>query len=283
MGLPLAAIKEALADRYVVDRALGRGGMATVYLASEAEGARQVAVKVLHPEFAATLGPERFHREVRLLSRFNHPNILPMLTSGQTEAFVYLVTPYAAGGSLRTVLARDRQLSLERTLAIARDVAAGLDYIHAQGVVHRDIKPENIVFEEERALLCDFGVARAIVAAAGDRISSSGLVVGTPDYMSPEQAEGKSALDHRSDIYSFASVVYEMLAGEPPFTGRSNQAILARQLKEKPPSIRVLRRDIPQSADAAFQRALAKLPDHRPPTATEFAASLGGAIPPPRA
>jgi serine/threonine-protein kinase len=251
--------------------------MATVYLAGDSAGGRPVAVKVLHPEFAATLGPERFHREVRLLSRFNHPNILPILTSGQTEAFVYLVTPYAAGGSLRTVLARERQLSLERTLAIARDVAAGLDYIHAQGVVHRDIKPENIVFEGERALLCDFGVARAIVASAGDRISSSGLVVGTPGYMSPEQAEGKSDIDHRTDIYSLACVIYEMLVGEPPFTGKTRQAVLSKVMKERPSGARVVRPDVPEAVEAALARALAKQPAERPEGAVALVRGLSQA------
>lgn len=274
MGLPLAAVQEALAEQYVVERSLGRGGMAAVYLASESKSARQVAVKVLHPEFAATLGPERFHREVRLLSRFNHPNILPILTSGQTESFLYLVMPYAAGGSLHTVLARERQLSLERTLEIARDVAAGLDYIHAQGVVHRDIKPENIVFEGERALLCDFGVARAMVAAAEDRISSSGLVVGTPGYMSPEQAEGKSEIDHRTDIYSFACVIYEMLVGEPPFTGRTRAAVLQKVIKERPSGARVVRPDLPEAVEATLERALAKQPSERPSSSHELVSCL---------
>jgi serine/threonine-protein kinase len=275
VGLALAAVKEALAGQYAVERALGRGGMASVYLANDSRAARAVAVKVLHPEFAATLGPERFHREVKLLSRFNHLNILPMLTSGQTEEFLYLVTPYAAGGSLRTVLGRERQLSLERTLAIARDVAAGLDYIHAQGVVHRDIKPENILFEGERALLCDFGVARAIVAAADDRISSSGLVVGTPGYMSPEQAEGKSEIDHRTDIYSFACVIYEMLVGEPPFTGRTRAAVLQKVIKERPSGARVVRPEVPEAVEAALLRALAKDPNDRPESSDRLLGFLG--------
>lgn len=274
MGLPLAAVKEALAEQYEVERSLGRGGMASVYLAREQKSAQQVAVKVLHPEYATTLGPERFHREVRLLSRFHHPNIIPMLTSGQTESFLYLVTTYAGGGSLRTLLARERQLKLERTLAIARDVAAGLDYIHAQGVVHRDIKPENILFEGERALLCDFGVARAVVAAAADRISSSGLVVGTPGYMSPEQAEGNAEIDHRTDIYSFACVIYEMLVGEPPFTGKTRAAVLQKVIKERPSGARIVRPEVPEKMDAALRLALAKDPRDRPASAASFVERL---------
>lgn len=267
-------MKEALAEQYVVERALGRGGMATVYLAREATSGRQVAVKVLRPEFAVTIGPERFHREIRILSRLTHPNVVPLLTSGEAGGFLYLVTPYASGDSLRTLLMREKRLSLERTLAIARDVAAGLDYIHAHNVIHRDIKPENVVFEGERALLCDFGIARAIVAAADDRISSSGLVVGTPDYMSPEQAEGKAEIDHRSDIYSFACVIYEMLAGEPPFTGKTRQAVIAKVAKERPPSVRVVRPEVPKALEDALHAALAKNPEKRPPTGGRFVEHL---------
>ncbi|MBI3983057.1 MAG: serine/threonine protein kinase [Gemmatimonadetes bacterium] len=266
----MSDIQHALAGRYEVDRQLGRGGMATVYLAVDRVTGRQVAVKVLLPELAVTVAADRFQREVAILSKFSHPNILPLLDSGADGSFVYFVMPYAHGDSLRALLNREPQLSVDRTLAIARDIAAGLDYMHANNVVHRDIKPENVLFDEGRAVLCDFGVARAIVASTGDSISSSGLIIGTPAYMSPEQAEGHSDLDARSDIYSFACLIYEMLAGEPPFTGRTAQVVIAKQVKERPPSLGVVRPDVPADLGAALERALAKDPKARPRSGSEL-------------
>jgi serine/threonine-protein kinase len=270
----LSDVQQGLAGRYQVERLLGQGGMASVYLATDLAAGGQVAVKVLRPELAATLGADRFHREVAILSRFSHPNILPLIDSGQAGRILFFVMPYAAGDSLRALLKRESALSFERTIAIAREVAAGIDYMHEQGVVHRDIKPENILFDGERAMLCDFGVARAVVVAAGDSISSSGLILGTPAYMSPEQAGGRGDLDARSDIYSFACVVYEMLAGEPPFTGRTQQAVMAKHLKEHPPGVRVVRPDLSPAAAAAVARALAKDPSRRQASGADFVRGL---------
>jgi serine/threonine-protein kinase len=233
-----------------------------------------VAIKVFRPEFAVTILRDRFHQEIEILSALDHPNILPLLECGETGALIYYVCPYARGGSLAERLGRERRLSLGDALDITRDLAAALDYAHKQNVLHRDIKPQNVIFDQGRALLCDFGVARAMVRASSDRISSSGLVVGTPAYMSPEQASGETKLDHRSDIYALACVVYEMLAGEPPFTGATPQAVFARQIAERPPSLRVVRPDLPPHVEKAIARGLAKSPRRRPRTGAAFVQSL---------
>lgn len=274
MAVDFDAVRRALADRYDVERELGHGAMASVFLGRELGTDRAVAIKVLRPEFAATLGGDRFHREIAILSQLTHPNILPLVASGAQQGLVYYTMPYATGGSLTERLARKRPMELADTLCTARDVAQALDYAHAHNVVHRDIKPGNILFEGERSLLCDFGVARAIIRAAGERISSSGLVVGTPGYMSPEQASGAPHLGAASDIYALACVIYEMLSGAPPFTGRTAQAIMVRQVRQRPPSLLVVRPDLPPAADAAMQRALAKKPEERPGTATELVTGL---------
>jgi len=262
MPLRVDAVRSALADRFEILQVLGSGGMAHVYAARQQLTGRRVAVKVLRPEFAVTILAERFHQEIAFLTALDHPNILPLLESGQSGYYVWYAMPFATGGSLKHRLERERRLPFADAFAVARELAAGMDYAHAHNVIHRDIKPENVMFDEGRHRLCDFGVARAIVRAAEDRISSSGLVVGTPSYMSPEQAAGE-ALDHRTDIYALACVVYEMLAGEPPFTGATPQAVFRRQIAERPPSLRVVRPDLPAHVEHAVLRGLAKEADRR--------------------
>jgi serine/threonine-protein kinase len=270
----LETVKQALADRFEITHSLGKGGMSLVYAGKDLASGRDVAVKVLRPEFAVTILHERFHQEIAILSRLDHPNVLPLLESSESRSFVYYVMPFAHGGSLRTRLEREKRLSVHDSVAILTNVAAGLDYAHAQEVIHRDIKPENVMFDDGRAMICDFGVARAVVAAGGERISTSGLIVGTPTYMSPEQASGERELDHRSDVYSLACVLYEMLAGEPPFTGRTPQAVIARHVAEQPPSVRVVRPDIPQHVEDAILRALEKDPGRRWGSSGELAGAL---------
>jgi len=270
-------ITAALAGRYDIQQQLGKGGMAGVYLAARASDGELVAVKVLHPEFAVSVGAERFHREIGFLASLAHPGILPLITSEEIGGFLLYVMPYASAGSLTELLRQRSYLKLDEVLNITGQVADALDYAHRQNVVHRDIKPGNILFHNGRAVLCDFGVARAIVEAGGEHLSSSGLIVGTPSYMSPEQASGFSKLTGRSDVYSLACVVYEMLVGEPPFTGRSAQAIMARHVSERPPKLRVVRPDIPQHVEDAVLGGLAKEPKERPGSAGEFFSKLKAA------
>ncbi len=266
MRKSLADLQAALTGQYRVGRVLGRGGMATVYLAVDQERDVPVAIKVLRPELASMLGPTRFHREIEILTRLRHPNILPILDARETGPFLYYVMPYVAGDSLQTLLAREWPLPLERTLAIARDLAAAIDYAHSEGVLHRDIKPGNVLLDQDRALVCDFGVARAIEVAGGESLSSSGFIVGTPAYMSPEQATS-GELDQRSDIYALGCVLYEMLSGEPPFTGASSQAIIAKQLGERPRSLHTVRPHLSPAVERAVFSALEKDPSRRPMSA----------------
>ena len=219
------AFSEALRARYRIERELGRGGMATVYLAHDLQHDRPVALKVLHPELAATLGPDRFQREIKLAARLQHPHILTVHDSGEAAGRLWFTMPCVEGESLRNRLAREGQVPVEDALQIAREMADALDYAHRHGVVHRDIKPENILLAEGHALLADFGISRPL-GTAGERLTETGIVVGTPAYMSPEQATGE-AVDGRTDIYSLGVVLFEMLAGEPPFTGPTPQAIIA--------------------------------------------------------
>jgi serine/threonine-protein kinase len=270
----LERLRAALASRYALLRELGRGGMATVYLAQDVKHDRPVALKLLHPELAATLGPERFLQEVKLTARLQHPHILPVFDSGEADGQLWYVMPFVEGESLRARMARERQLPLGDALRITGNVLAALSYAHNHGVVHRDIKPENILLEGEEAVLADFGVARAIDAAAGDRLTESGLMLGTPTYMSPEQAAGERALDGRSDLYAVGCVLYEMLVGEAPFTGSTAQAILARRFSGPIPSVRHAREQVPQAIDETITRALARAPADRIPTAAEFALAL---------
>jgi serine/threonine-protein kinase len=275
----LAHLQAALADRYTLERELGRGGMAVVYLARDLKHHRQVAIKVLRPELGAVLGAERFLREIEVAAGLSHPHILPLHDSGETDGFLYYVMPYVAGESLRDRLTREQQLPLEDALQIAREVADALSYAHGREVVHRDIKPENILLEARHAVVSDFGIARAISAAGGERLTQTGIAVGTPSYMSPEQAAAEPAIDARSDVYSLGCVLFEMLAGEPPYTGPTAQAILAKRLSEPVPHLRTLR-DVPEYIEHAVTKALAKAPADRFATAAEFAAALSAPIRP---
>lgn len=272
----------ALAARYMVERELGRGGMARVYLAVERKHGRQVAIKVLHPGVAASLGPERFVREIGIIARLTHPHVVPLIDSGEADGLLYYVTPYLRGGSLRERLHREPRLSLDEAVRIAQEVAAALDHAHRAGFVHRDVKPENILFADGMALLADFGVARAADPAptghtdtADDStLTTEGMALGTPAYMSPEQAAGERDLDAASDIYSLACVVYEMLAGQPPFAGTSPQRVMAQHVTEVPQVLRTLRPDLPSAVDAAVARALQKERGHRFASAGMFVGAL---------
>jgi hypothetical protein len=273
-----ARLTTALADRYLIERELGAGGMATVYLAKDVKHEREVALKVLRPELAAVLGAERFLNEIKISAQLDHPHILTLIDSGAADGFLYYVLPYVRGESLRDKLERDKQLSLEEALAITKQVASALDYAHRQGVVHRDIKPENILIQEGEAMLADFGTALAVKEAGGNRLTETGLSLGTPQYMSPEQATGDRTLDARSDVYSLGAVLYEMLAGEPPVTGPNAQAMIAKLMTEWPTRLRVVRDTVPESVDNAVAKALAKTPADRFASAAEFANTLSRAF-----
>ena len=273
MSAQLESLRAALADRYALEREVGHGGMATVYLAQDLKHGRAVAIKVLRPEIAAALGPERFLREIEVAARLTHPHILPLHDSGAAEGALYYVMPYVEGETLRERLEREGQLPLEQAVQIVQEVADALSYAHSRDVVHRDIKPENILFESGHAVVSDFGIARAITQAAGSKLTETGIPVGTPAYMSPEQASGGGPLDGRSDVYSLGCVLYEMLVGEPPYTGPSAQVVIAKRFTDPVPSVRRLRETIPPGIDAAITTALAKSPADRFRTATEFAAA----------
>ncbi len=263
-----------LGDRYVVERELGSGGWATVYLAEDVKHARKVAVKVLHREVASSLGIERFLREISIAATLNHPHILALYDSGQIDGTPYYVMPYMEGESLRQRIEREVQLPVDEVLDVARQVAAALDYAHDRDIVHRDIKPGNILLQGKHVVVADFGVALALQAAGGDRLTASGLSVGTPQYMSPEQAVGEKRIDRRADIYSLGAVIYEMLVGEPPHTGMTVQSILARVISEPTTPVRLVRPAVPESVDRAVMMALAKTPVDRFDSAAAFAAAL---------
>jgi serine/threonine-protein kinase len=267
---------EALADRYRIEREVGAGGMATVYLATDSRHERKVAIKVLRPELAAMLGSERFLTEIRVTANLQHPHILPLHDSGEAEGFLYYVMPFVEGESLRDRLDRERQLSVEDALRIAAEVADGLSHAHGLGVVHRDIKPANILLTGGHALVADFGIARAVRQAGGARLTETGLSLGTPQYMSPEQASGDTDVDARSDEYALGCVLYEMLAGEAPHTGPNAQVILARVLTQPAPSVTGSRETVPHRVDAAIRKALARLPADRFATVADFADALRG-------
>jgi len=267
-------LRDALRDRYTIEHELGRGGMATVYLADDLRHHRRVAVKVLRPDLAATLGPDRFLREIRIAAALAHPNILPLLDSGEAGGFLYYVMPYLEGETLRDRLVRRRQLSVGEAVGIMQELADGLGYAHDLGVVHRDIKPENILFMAGHPVIADFGVASAVGLAGGTRLTQTGLSLGTPMYMSPEQALGQDDVDRRSDIYSLACVLYEMLAGEPPFHAPTAQGVLARKLHEAPSRLSYLRETVSPALDEAVRHALAKVPADRFDTTAEFARAV---------
>jgi eukaryotic-like serine/threonine-protein kinase len=271
----LPRLQAALAQRYRVERAIGRGGMGTVFLAEDLRHHRRVAIKVLHPDLAGALGPGRFLREIEIAASLSHPHIVPLHDSGTADGLLFYVMPFVEGKSLRERLAREIQLPVATALAITREVADALSHAHAHGIIHRDIKPENILLEGEHAVVADFGVARALSLAAADGLTEPGLAIGTPAYMSPEQAGGSQTLDGRSDLYALACVLYEMLAGVPPFTGPTPRAIVARQLADPPPGLRVVRPSVTVALEAAIAKALAKVPADRFATVGAFAATIG--------
>lgn len=274
----LEQVRSALVERYAVERELGRGGMAVIYLAVDVRHRRQVAVKVLRPELCAGVGAKRFVREIQTEASLTHPNIVPLLDSGDADGIPYYVMPFVAGESLRALLDRVRRLSIDEALRIAAEVADALDCAHRHNVLHRDVKPENILLEEGHAVVVDFGVARAISRANAEspeeRITAGGMTVGTLEYMSPEQARGDTALDGRSDIYGLGSVLYEMLTGAPPFAARSMQALMALIQASPPPSARAVRPEVPDSVDALVRRCLAKQPRDRFATGGELRLAL---------
>ncbi len=271
----------ALADRYLLERELGQGGMATVYLAQDLKHDRQVAIKVLRPELAAVIGAERFLAEIKTTANLQHPHILPLFDSGEADSFLFYVMPYVEGISLRDRMAREKQLPIGEACRIATEIASALDYAHRHGVIHRDIKPENILLHDGSALVADFGIALA-ASKAGSRMTETGMSLGTPQYMSPEQAMGEREITARSDVYALGCVLYEMLTGDPPFTGSTAQAIVARVVTEHPRSLTSQRHTIPAHVEAAVLTALEKLPADRFGSAAEFAAALDGKFESPR-
>ncbi len=270
-------LSSALADRYAIERLIGEGGMATVYLARDIRHNRHVALKVLRPDLGAVVGVERFLAEIQVTANLQHPNLLPLFDSGAAGDLLFYVMPYVQGESLRVRLDREKQLPVDEAIRLATAIGGALDYAHRQGVIHRDLKPENVLLQEGQPLVADFGIALAVSNAGGTRITQTGLSLGTPHYMSPEQATGDRVIDGRTDIYSLGALAYEMLTGEPPHTGTTSQAIIARVLTERPRSIRASRSSVPDHVEAAVERALEKLPADRWPTAREFTEGLAGA------
>jgi serine/threonine-protein kinase len=267
-------LRVSLIDRYAIDREIGQGGMARVILAEDRKHHRPVAIKVLRPEVADALGSERFLREIEIAAKLTHPHIVPLHDSGDADGLLYYVMPFVEGESLRDRLTREQQLPLDDALRITREVASALAYAHGRGVVHRDIKPENILLEAGHAVVSDFGIARAVTAAASDRLTHTGIAIGTAAYMSPEQATGEREVDGRSDIYSLGCVLYEMIAGAPPFAGPNAQAMIARRLAGPAPSLAVVRDEIPERLEWAVRKAMARAPADRFVTAEQFAIAL---------
>ncbi|MGI9044915.1 MAG: protein kinase domain-containing protein [Gemmatimonadaceae bacterium] len=278
MALPLERLRTALAGTYDIDRELGRGGMATVYLAQDKRHERVVALKVLHPDLAATLGPERFLREIKLAARLNHPHILPLFDSGDADSFLYYVMPYIEGESLRERLDRDSQLSVGEAVRHAKSIASALDYAHRQNIVHRDIKPENVMLYEGEAMVMDFGIAKAVSSASSETLTQTGMMVGTPAYVSPEQAAGELNLDGQSDQYSLACVLYEMLAGERPFTGENASAVMAKRFTETAAPLRTVRGGVPEHVERAVTKAMSTAASARYATTAMFAQALGSEV-----
>jgi serine/threonine protein kinase/Tfp pilus assembly protein PilF len=278
LALPIERLRESLADSYTIDRELGRGGMATVYLAQDCKHDRVVALKVLHPDLAASLGPERFLREIKLAARLNHPHILPLYDSGEAAGFLYYVMPYVEGESLRERLEREKPLPVDEAVHHAKAIASALDYAHRQKIVHRDIKPENVMLYEGEAMVMDFGIAKAVSSAANETLTQTGMMVGTPAYVSPEQASGEQNIDGQSDQYSLGCVLYEMLSGERPFTGATAQAVLTKRFTETPKSLREVRSSIPEHVERAVTKSMAPIPSDRFATTSAFAQALGTVV-----
>jgi len=267
-------LTNALSTRYAVERLIGTGGMATVYLARDLKHDRQVALKVLNPELGAVLGADRFLAEIKVTANLQHPNLLPLFDSGDADGLLFYVMPYVEGESLRARLDREKQLPVDEALRLAIAVASALDYAHRRGVIHRDLKPENILLHEGQPLVADFGIALAVSKAGGNRVTQTGLSLGTPQYMSPEQATGDRVIDARADIYSLGAVLYEMLVSDPPHLGSTAQAIIAKVLTEKPPHVRIARESVPENVDHAIEKSLAKIPADRFASAQQFADAL---------
>jgi serine/threonine protein kinase len=274
MPTTLEQLSATLADRYHIEREVGQGGMATVYLASDLKHGRKLAIKVLRPDLAAVIGAERFVREIRTIANLQHPHILGLIDSGEVSGTAYYVMPYVDGESLRDRLRREQQLPVADAVRLASEVAAALDYAHRHGVIHRDIKPENILLHDGSALVTDFGIALALSTTGGTRMTEAGMSLGTPEYMSPEQAMGERTITARSDVYALGCVLYEMLLGEPPFTGPTAQSIVAKMMIGKPAPLRVRRDTVPETVERAILTALQKLPADRFRSTVEFAAAL---------
>jgi len=272
--MSLASLADAVAGRYEVDREIGRGGMATVYLARDTKHNRKVALKVLNPELGAVLGVQRFLSEIQLTANLQHPNLLPLYDSGESNGLLYYVMPYVEGEGLRDRLSREKQLPVDDAIRIAAAIAGALDHAHKHGVIHRDLKPENILMQGGEPMVADFGIALAVSNAGGNRITQTGLSLGTPHYMSPEQATGERITDARTDVYSLGCVLYEMLSGEPPHTGATAQAVIARMMTEKPRPVTELRDTLPEQLDWITAKALAKVPADRFATAGEMRDAL---------
>src|SRR5881409_1606008 len=270
----LARLSSALTTRYTIERELGAGGMATVYLAQDQRHDRHVALKVLRPELAAVIGADRFLKEIKVTANLQHPHILGLIDSGEVDGLLYYVMPFVEGESLRDRLTRETQLPVDDAVRITREVASALDYAHRHHVIHRDIKPENILLHEGQALVADFGIALAVSAAGATRMTESGMSLGTPHYMSPEQAMGEREITARSDVYALGAVLYEMLVGEPPFTGPTAQAIVAKVVTETPRPLIAQRHTVPPHIEAAVLMALEKLPADRFASTAAFADAL---------
>ncbi|MEP7088068.1 MAG: serine/threonine-protein kinase, partial [Gemmatimonadota bacterium] len=267
-------LAEALVDRYRLERELGAGGMATVYLAHDLKHDRKVAVKVLRPELAAVIGAERFLAEIKTTAALQHSHILPLFDSGQADGFLFYVMPFVDGESLRDRLKRERELPVDEAVRLAKEVASALDYAHRHGVIHRDIKPENILLQDGQALVADFGISLAVTQAGASRMTETGLSLGTPSYMSPEQATGERTLDARADVYSLGCLLYEMLVGEPPHTGPSVQAVIAAVVTKEPERLGARRPSVPANVEYAVHKALSKIPADRFATAEAFSKAL---------
>jgi serine/threonine-protein kinase len=276
---PPNQLSAALAGRYEIEREIGAGGMATVYLARDVRHARRVALKVLKPELGAVLGVERFLAEIQVTANLQHPNLLPLFDSGEANGLLFYVMPFVEGESLRARLDREKQLPVDEAVRIAVAIAGALDYAHKQGVIHRDLKPENVLLQAGQPVIADFGIALAVSKAGGTRVTQTGLSLGTPQYMSPEQATGDRGIDARTDIYSLSAMTYEMLTGEPPHTGTSAQAIIAKLMTEEVRPLTTLRHTVPAHIDAAVRHGLEKLAADRFATAGEFSLALTGAKP----
>src|SRR5689334_22810946 len=270
----LTAFRSELAEKYRLERELGQGGMATVYLAYDMANDRHVALKVLNPELAASLGADRFLREIEVGRVLLHPNIVGVLDSGSADGKLFYTMPFVEGASLRDKLDREKQLGIDEAIDLTKQIAEALAFAHSKGVIHRDIKPENILLSNGMALVADFGIARAVSVAGGERLTRTGMAVGTPTYMSPEQAMGSKDVTPESDIYSLACMVYELLAGQPPFTGPTAMALLARHSLDNVPSLKIVRNTIPDAVEDAILRAMAKVPADRFHSATDFANAL---------